>query len=372
MNPFDFLYFYSEQHTCWLTMVKVYLIFAHLFIVVSLQGQQIKNMSSSLQNKELVINYELESSRPARVEVYRVFRKDSVLKVPEKYLSGDFGIYVEPGNEKNIYWNMNSIDSLKSVHVEVELRAKPFIDMVGVNSGAFLMGCTSEQPKCDKDEKPVHKVTLDDFAISRYEITNEQYCVFLNEEGIDSDGRDGRISLIHIGNSHCQIKYTSGLFVPKEGKAEHPVVEVTWNGAQEFSKWAGGRLPTEAEWEYAARGGHKSKQTIYSGSDKVDSVAWYVGNSRDHAHPVGSKKPNELGIYDMSGNVWEWCYDWYEDYSAEHKNNPEGLKRGNSVVIRGGSWLYYGSFCRVSNRGSSAPSYAFNNYGFRLVRKKLD
>ena len=350
-------------------MKKFSFILIHLFIVVSLQGQQIENMSVSLQNKEMVVTYDLESSKPSRIEVYRAFSEDSMRKVSEKWLSGDFGLYVEPGRKKKIYWNMEEVDSLKRTDIDVELGSKPFIDMVPVNGGVFSMGCTSEQPKCDNDEKPLHKVTIDDYSISRYEITNEQYCVFLNKEDISSDGRDGRTALIHIGNSHCQIKYTDGEFVPKDGKAKHPVVEVTWNGAQAFCEWTDGRLPTEAEWEYAARGGHKSRKTIYSGSNKVDSVAWYVQNSRDHAHPVGSKKPNELGLYDMSGNVWEWCYDWYDDYTSEHQTNPEGPKRGNSVAIRGGSWLYYGSFCRVSNRGSSAPSYAFNHYGFRMVRK---
>ncbi|MGM0497761.1 MAG: formylglycine-generating enzyme family protein [Bacteroidota bacterium] len=353
-------------------MTKYYLIIIHLLLVASVEAQQIKNMSSSLQNKKMVINYELEASEPARIEVYSDIGTDSMSKVPEKHLSGDVGLYVKPGKQKKIRWNMKEIDSLKRIQAEIELRANPFIDMVQVKGGTFKMGCTSEQPKCDKDEKPVHKVTLSDYTIGRYEITNEQYCVFLNEQNISSDGRDGRTSLIHIGNSHCQVRYVNGEFVPKEGKADYPVVEVTWSGAQAFCEWAGGRLPTEAEWEYAARGGHKSKETIYSGANHVDSIAWYVRNSGDHSHPVGTKKPNELGIYDMSGNVWEWCNDWYGDYPSEPQNNPKGPKRGNSVVIRGGSWLYYGSFCRVSNRGSSAPSYAFNNYGFRLVKKKLD
>ncbi len=348
-------------------MIKFSLILIHLLVVFSLQAQQIENMSTSLQNEDLVITYDQQSSQPLRVGVYRVFSKDSTIKISEKQLKGDVGMYVEPGKNKKIYWNMKEIDSLKRVNIKVELRSKPFIDMVSINGGTFVMGCTSEQPKCDKDEKPAHKVTLSHYSISRYEITNEQYCVFLNEENISSDGREGKTPLIHIGNSHCQINHKQGQFKPKPGKEKHPVVEVTWSGAQAFCKWAGGRLPTEAEWEYAARGGHKSNQTIYSGANNVDSVAWYVKNSSDHSHKVGTKQPNELGLYDMSGNVWEWCYDWYDDYPKRQKKNPEGPRRGNSVVIRGGSWLYYGSFCRVSNRGSSGPSYAFNNYGFRLV-----
>ncbi len=283
-------------------------------------------------------------------------------------MEGDFGIFVKPGRGKRISWSMKGIDSLKRSGIRIELRGRPFIEMVKVKGGHFQMGCTEEQNKCRGDEKPVHRVILDDYTISRYEITNAQYAVFLNEAGVDRDGREGRTALIHIDNKFCQIRYQDGRFRANPAKARHPVVEVTWNGAQAFCQWAGGSLPTEAEWEYAARGGAKARATRYSGSNHPDSVAWYDDNAGGHTHQVGEKKPNELGIYDMSGNVWEWCFDWYSPYTGQTRKNPKGPRRGENVVVRGGSWLYYDSFCRVSNRASSAPSYAFNNYGFRLVR----
>lgn len=348
-------------------MIKYIFLIINLLIAGLLKGQEIINLNTSIQKQELVITYNLVAEEPCRVYVCQYFGNDSTEKVSEKNVRGDVGLYVKPGANKKIYWELHKIDSVKRSSVRVKLKASPFIEKVQVKGGSFQMGCTSEQPKCDNDERPAHKVTLTSYSISRYEITNEQYCVFLNKREVSPDGREGRTSLIHIGNNHCQINYRQGQFKPKPSKEKHPVVEVTWIGAQEFCKWANGRLPTEAEWEYAARGGHKANQTIYSGSNHVDSVAWYVKNSRDHSHKVGTKRPNELGLYDMSGNVWEWCYDWYDDYPKKQKKDPEGPKRGNSVVIRGGSWLYYDSFCRVSNRGSSGPSYAFNNYGFRLV-----
>jgi len=325
-------------------------------------------MNYSVEGDFMLITYNLNAPRAMRIEVLYQLDSDSLIEVPASHIQGDAGIYIEPGRDKNLRWSMEKIDSADRARLVPKLRARPFVDMVQVKGGTFRMGCTEEQPKCDSDEKPAHLVTLDDFAISRYEVTNAQYAAFLNQNGIDRDGQDRRTALIHIGNSFCQIKHENGKFTPLPGKEDHPVVEVTWNGAQAFCQWAGGSLPTEAEWEYAARGGQKARPTAYSGSNHVDSVAWYDRNANGSTHPVGSKQPNELGIYDMSGNVWEWCFDWYDAYPSRSRRNPTGPQRGENVVVRGGSRLYYGSFCRVSNRGSSAPDYAFNNYGFRLVR----
>jgi formylglycine-generating enzyme required for sulfatase activity len=349
-------------------MVKYVLVLIIMSLPASLLAQDISHMNYHLEEGGMSITYDLNAQRAMHIEVFYQLNSDSILEVPEEQIQGEAGIYVEPGRDKGIQWSMATLDSAERARVVPKLRARPFIEMVPVKGGTYQMGCTPEQKKCDGDEKPAHRVSLDDFAISRYEITNAQYAAFLNQNDIDRDGRDRRTALIHIGNSFCQIEHEDGRFKPVPGKADHPVVEVTWNGAQAFCQWAGGRLPTEAEWEYAARGGPKARPTRFSGSNQVDSVAWYDRNARGHTHPVGSKQPNELGLYDMSGNVWEWCFDWYDEYPARSRHNPTGPERGENVVVRGGSWLYYGSFCRVSNRGSSAPDYAFNNYGFRLVR----
>ncbi len=187
--------------------------------------------------------------------------------------------------------------------------------MVFVKGGTFQMG----QPDPDiggdgysDDEQPVHEVTVSDFYIGKYEVTNAQYCKFLNEKGNQEEG--GRLWLASHYEGYL-IEKQGQQYAPKAGYQNHPVVYVTWYGARAYCEWAGGRLPTEAEWEYACRGGIHSAGYQYSGSNTIDDVAWYYSNSRSRAHIVGSKQPNELGLYDMSGNVWEWCADWYgEDY----------------------------------------------------------
>jgi formylglycine-generating enzyme required for sulfatase activity len=132
----------------------------------------------------------------------------------------------------------------------------------------------------------------------------------------------------------------------------------------------GYRLPTEAEWEYAARGGNKSRGYKYAGSNNIAEVAWYSSNSNHKTHPVGQKQPNELGIYDMSGNVWEWCNDRYDKnyYKNSPRNNPQGPKSGNSYVLRGGSWNNYGYYCRVANRDRYSRNLSYYDIGFRFSR----
>ena len=126
-------------------------------------------------------------------------------------------------------------------------------------------------------------------------------------------------------------------------------------------------MPTEAEWEFAARGGNKSKGYKYAGSNNIDSVAWYDGNSGNETHPVAQKQPNELGLYDMSGNVYEWCQDWYGEYRNNSQTNPTGPKSGDFRVPRGGSWLDFARYCRTSYRDSFTPSYRDGSLGLRLA-----
>jgi formylglycine-generating enzyme required for sulfatase activity len=151
------------------------------------------------------------------------------------------------------------------------------------------------------------------------------------------------------------------------------VIHVSWNDAVAYCEWLSEktgkkyRLPTEAEWEYAVRGGQKSKHYKYAGGDELSELAWYNENSGSKTHPVGGKKANELGLYDMSGNVWEWCQDWYGDYSSASQTNPTGASTGTRRVLRGGSWGYPDWNCRVSYRYFNSPTYRNINLGFRLA-----
>ena len=161
---------------------------------------------------------------------------------------------------------------------------------------------------------------------------------------------------------------------PSKFKGDNiPVEQVSYEDVQEFitklNQKTGKtfRLPTEAEWEYAARGGNKSKGYKYSGSNNLNDVAWYDGNSNSKTHPVKTKQANELGLYDMSGNVWEWCSDWYGVYSSSSQTNPQGPNSGSYRVLRGGGWFNDARYCRVSNRSDSYPSGSSDGSGFRLA-----
>ena len=218
------------------------------------------------------------------------------------------------------------------------------IDMVKVEAGTFMMGATSEMKDPYSDEKPVHQVTLtNDYYMGKYEVTQALWPAVMGSN-------------------------------PSNFKGDNlPVETVNWNDCQEFISKLNSltgrkfRLPTEAEWEYAARGGKKSRGYQYSGSRKISDVAWYEGNSRSKTHPVGRKQANELGIYDMSGNVWEWCSDWYGSYSSSSQTNPMGSDSGAKRVRRGGSWCYIARICRSSYRYGDAPDCRGLYLGLRLA-----
>ena len=220
----------------------------------------------------------------------------------------------------------------------------PEIEMVYVSGGTFTMGATSEQGSDAYDrEKPAHSVTLSGYYIGKYEVTQELWKAVMGSN-------------------------------PSYYKGDNlPVEQVSWNDVQEFLRKLNAmtgkryRLPTEAEWEFAARGGNSSRGYKYSGSNSLGSVAWYTDNSGNRTHAVGTKSPNELGIYDMSGNVWEWCQDWYGSYSSSSQRNPQGPNSGSHRVRRGGSWFTDARCCRVSYRSHITPDSRNRNLGFRLA-----
>ena len=218
------------------------------------------------------------------------------------------------------------------------------IDMVKVKVGSFKMGATTEMQNPYDDEKPVHKVILtNDYYMGKYEVTQALWQAVMGSNPSYFKGDD------------------------------LPVEQVSWDDCQEFISKLNSmtgrkfRLPTEAEWEYAARGGRKSKGYQYSGSSNISDVAWYDGNSGNKTHPVGTKQANKLGIYDMSGNVWEWCQDWHGSYVSSSLTNPAGAVSGSNRVYRGGSWCSLAGNCRSSCRECDTLGYCYINLGFRLV-----
>ncbi len=225
--------------------------------------------------------------------------------------------------------------------------------LIGVQGGTFTMGATAEQgSRAENDEKPAHRVTLSSFCIGKTEVTQELWEAVMGSNP-----------------SFCR-------------GTKIPVGMVSWNDCQEFitrlNQMTGlnFRLPTEAEWEFAARGGNKSQGYEYSGDFLIDFVAWYEENSIDRSitltkvfkpQDVATKRPNELGLYDMSGNVREWCQDWYGNYSSVAQTNPTGPTSGSGRVERGGGWGSYANDCRVSCRKSNNPDYRDSDLGFRLA-----
>ena len=212
--------------------------------------------------------------------------------------------------------------------------------MLAVKGGTFQMGSDDWY----EWEKPVHQVTLSDYYIGETEVTQELWNAVM-------------------GSNPSYFT----------GSMQRPVEMVSWNDCQTFisklNQLTGEtfRLPTEAQWEYAACGGNKSKGYTYSGSNEIDEVAWYDDNSDEMTYHVKTKAPNELGIYDMSGNVWEWCSDWYGSYSSAAQTDPTGPATGYYRVTRGGSWYESASLCRVAIRGGSTPAYSDFSLGLRLA-----
>lgn len=230
-----------------------------------------------------------------------------------------------------------------------------------VEAGTFQMGSANG----DDDEKPVHQVTIIRFFyMSRYEVTQRQWQEVM---GTNPSRFKGDNLPVENVSWYDAVEYCNRLS-RKDGLT--PCYSRSGdNVACDFSA-SGYRLPTEAEWEYAARGGNKSRGYIFSGSNSVGDGGWYGDNSGDKTHPVGQKRPDELGLYDMSGNVWEWCWDWYgkDYYGSSQSTDPRGPSGGSYRVDRGGSWDDFAQGLRAANRYSYTPSSSFNYLGFRPVR----
>src|SRR6056297_162414 len=300
-----------------------------------------------------------------------------------------------------------------------------FPKMVYIRSGTFLMGNTRNDIEGDEDEKHVHIVELTyDYEIGKYEVTNSDYLEFINDAKVSSLGYLDGVKVVNLDSWSCEFEYDNGEFYLREkGKENYPVINVSWDEAINYCNWLsekkglakaydkdgnlidikgnitgnlaqveGYHLPTEAEWEYSARGGHKSEIDYkYSGSNVIHEVGWYWKNSGDKkttedwcfygvlennswTHEIGQKQPNEIGIYDMSGNVWEWCHDYYCNMYYENSPhvNPVNSKRSSYRVARGGSWFLYAKSSRVSNRFMFYSFLRDCDIGIRVTRTILN
>ena len=320
-----------------------------------LLAQTVSNVQAEQVGKQIVITYSLDKQED--ISVCYTTDGGKTFSALLKQVTGDVGRNIAAGNH-TITWNvLEEVDKLiaddimfvvipSGESLTFTVNGVTF-NMVKVEGGTFTMGATAEQGKDAWDnERPSHQVTLSDYYIGQTEVTQALWTAVM-------------------GSNPSWYKGDS-----------LPVECVSWNNCQTFikklnrllSKQLGGKrfaLPTEAQWEFAARGGNKSKGYKYAGSNNLDDVAWYWNNCGEQVHPVAQKQPNELGLYDMSGNVWEWCQDWFGGYSSDAQTDPQG-PCGTNRVYRGGGWRDFFMDCRVSYRRSYIPGFLSSNLGFRL------
>ena len=269
-----------------------------------------------------------------------------------------------PENLQKILSQKQEIDTLQTLSTP-----KISIEFVQIEGGKFVMGSNNYE-----DEQPAHEVILASFSMSKTEITNQQFADFLQKYTSDKVLNGEFKGELLIKEHEWGLRKEKNTWVVQKGYENHPVIEVTWYGANEFCKFYGGSLPSEAQWEYAAKGNSKTKNFKFSGSDTLNLVAWNNANSDAQTHAVAEKIANELGIFDMSGNVWEWCQDWYDKSfyansvgATNPVNTTKDAKRA-SKILRGGSWYSLPNGCQLSYRNSDSPDSSNDVIGFRMVK----
>ena len=299
--------------------------------------QNYYNVRASQKGLSIVVKYDMTGELSSNDQVALAYSSNDtddfyIIKDAE----GDVGLDISPGLDNEIHWLLIDKDFIAGKIINFQVITVPE-GMVYVDGGKFKRWNKKEED----DELSEYRVSVNSYLIDKTEVTQRDYRRVMGEYANDFSG--------------CM---------------ECPVENISWHDANEYATRIGKRLPTEAEWEYAARGGRYSNgPELYSGSDDIDEVAWFISNTKNK-QPVGKKKPNALGIYDMSGNVWEWCSDWYHDdyFLIAENSNPKGPEYGTEKVCRGGSWFSNDIYCTPSRRYKLNPDYKDTNFGFRCVK----
>jgi formylglycine-generating enzyme required for sulfatase activity len=380
--------------------MKNLLTFFLCFTIAQAYTQSIVNVTFRQEGETVRITYDIKNAQDGQtfnIELYCSTDGGRTYGNALKAVSGDVGEKIIGGYSKTIIWKpmQENITTLESDKVKFKVTAiiKSTMpdNMVFVKGGTFQMGSEDGED----NEKPIHSVTVSDFYIGKYEVTVAEFKKFITATGYKTDAEKEGNSIIYT----TKWEVMKGVYWKHDTKGDlrrrsdynHPVIHVSWNDATAYCKWLqettgkGYRLPTEAEWEYAARGGNQSKNYKYAGTndesslyryanfaDKNTDFSWSVKSQNDnyaYTAPVGKYLSNELGIYDMSGNVWEWCSDWYgsDYYKNSSSNNPKGANSGAYRVLRGGAWINLPAYCRIAFLDRSTPTSRYNNFGFRVV-----
>lgn len=312
------------------------------------------NYEKAIKNLEIYLNYETANPKAEAKHLLERAKKELAEEQTKQVAKTETTLPTEETPVIVAEQPSNTEQHHEEYFIETVLGLN--MKMIYVEGGTFMMGASSGDSDAWYWETPAHQVTLDSYYIAEFEITQSQWQKIMGTTVYQQRDKAGSSSLYGVGNNY-------------------PMYYVNYEEARMFCEELSlltGRtylLPTEAQWEFAARGGNKGKNSDnkYSGSYSIDAVAWYDNNSNSSTHPVGQKRANQLGIYDMSGNVWEWCSDWFGSYSSDSQTNPTGPSSGPSRVLRGGGLSSDAGFSRISHRRTQYPSHRDSDSGFRVV-----
>ncbi len=349
-----FVFFIKMKHLNGMKLKGLYTLIFSVFVAVCAFGQTVTDVDAYQEGQNIIITYQIDKAGSVG-DVFCSTDGGRTWGNPLKQVSGDVNKAVKAGKHR-ITWNVLAEGyDLKGSNICFKVEEKMVnvitikvkgvtFEMVRVEGGVFTMGTDrNADPVASVNESPMHSVTLDCYYMGKTEVTQALWQAVM-------------------GNNPSNFKGSN-----------LPVENVSWDDCQAFISKLNVltkrkfRLPTEAEWEYAARGGNKSRGYLYAGSDSIDDVAWYDVNGEEITHPVASKQPNELGLYDMSGNVYEWCTDWYARYTGEPQTNPQGPTTGSGRIIRGGSIDDLRDACRSTSRDNDDFNDRDNDMGLRLA-----